>query len=530
MLFLNGRILTGEGLATGSPRFVSALAVEHGLVAGIGSDAELRARFPDATRIDLCGAFAMPGFNDAHLHLGEAARLRREVDLLGTGSLSDALSRIRKAAQAATPGAWLTGGRWDESFWPTCAVPTRHDLDTVTGDHPAVFARIDIHVSVANSAALRLAGVDRHTPDPPGGVIERDAADEPTGLLREAPARRLVEQHIPAATQAQREESLRGLLREMAACGITSVGDNSTEEDVAALAGLHAAGGLTLRISEWLPFDAPLEDLHARRARSPQDRFLRTGMLKAFLDGSLGSRTAALLAPYSDAPQTSGMLLYEPPMLFQMASERAVAGFALGFHAIGDRALALALDTFAAVRALAAAPRLRIEHAQLARVEEIERFKALHVIASVQPSHLLSDLRWVGSRLGPERSSDAYPWRGFLDAGVPLAFGTDLPVEPAAPWRTLYAALTRTGEDGAAAFHPEQCVSLGEALHAYTQGAAYAEGAESWKGRIQPGFVADFVVLDQDLFAIAPQEILKTQVLRTVVDGRTVYLADHAGG
>jgi hypothetical protein len=212
-----------------------------------------------------------------------------------------------------------------------------------------------------------------------------------------------------------------------------------------------------------------------------------------------------------------------------MASERAMAGFALGFHAIGDRALTLALDTFAGVRALTTTPRLRVEHAQLARVEDIERFKALDVIASVQPSHLLSDLRWVGSRLGPERSSHAYPWRSFLDVGVPLAFGTDLPVEPVAPWRTLYAALTRTAEDGLAAFYPEQCVGLCEALHAYTQGAAYAEGAESWKGQLQPGFVADFVVLDRDLFAATPEEILETSVLRTVVGGRTVYLAGRTG-
>ena len=532
-LFHNGRILTGEQLLSPTPRIVSALLVHDGLVIAAGSE---HAGPPGTLRIDLAGAFAMPGFNDAHLHLGEGARHRREVSLAGARSLEEALARIEQAAANAQPGSWITGGGWDETLWPTSALPSRHDLDRVTGDHPAVFARVDVHLSVANSQALRLGGVTRETHAPPGSAIDRDAAGEPTGILREHAARDLVERHIPPATLEERKHALRLVLAEALSLGITSVQDNSTDEDFAALKSLHAAGELPLRVSEWLPFDAPLDELEQRRADAPQDRFLRTGMLKAFLDGSLGSRTAALLAPYADAPGSTGIPLYTQDRLNTLAVERAAAGFQLGFHAIGDRAVEMALNAFAAAgaafvsvrRTAGSQHRFRIEHAQTAPASAFARARSLGAIASMQPSHLLTDMRWAAERLGPERAAGVHAWRSFADAGVPLAFGTDFPVEPLSPFRGLYAAVTRQPEAGGAPFFPGQRLAMQQALYACTQGSAFAEHAEPWKGMLRPGSAADFIVLDRDPLAQTdPCAILHTRVLRTVVAGQTVYQAPH---
>ncbi len=525
-LFFNGRILTGEQLLSPSPRFVSALLVRDGLVVAVGSDEYLAG--VSAERIDLRGSFAMPGFNDAHLHLGEGARLHREVDLSGTRSLAEALDRIASAAKKAPDGGWLTGGGWDEHLWNHPALPTRYDLDRVTGSRPAVFVRIDVHVSVANSAALALGSVTRDTIAPPGSAIDRDVQGEPTGILRERAARDLVEQHIPPATLEDRKRDLRTVLGEAIAFGITSVQDNSTGEDFAALRELHVEGRLPLRISEWLPFDAPISELLHRRTAAPTDRFLRTTMLKAFLDGSLGSRTAALHEPYSDAPGITGFAFYPQELLNAMALERSLAGFQLGFHAIGDRALTMALVAFTAAQQAGAAQtnesRFRIEHAQFASPQAFAEAKAVGAIASMQPGHLLSDARWIEARLGPERMARAYAWRSWLAAGVPLAFGTDYPVEPLDPFRTLYAAVTRRTDRGVS--HPEQRLTMPEAIFAYTQGSAYAEQAESWKGKLCPGHVADMVVLDRDLWTCEPENIMAVKVLRTVVDGKTIYNAE----
>jgi len=536
-LFFNGRILTGEQLLSPSPRFASALLVRDGLIVASGTDGKLDSG--GAERIDLQGNFVMPGFNDAHLHLGEGARLRREVDLSGTRSLAEALTRIASAAEKASGDSWLTGGGWDEHLWDRSgehpALPTRHDLDRVTGSSPAVFVRIDVHLSFVNSAALALGGITRDTVTPPGSAIDHDAQGEPTGILRERAARELVERHIPPATLADRKRSLSAVLAEAVSLGITSVQDNSTDEDFAALQELHVEGGLPLRISEWLPFDAAVPELLQRRAVGPGDRFLRTAMLKAFLDGSLGSRTAALHSPYSDSPGTTGIPLYSQEDLNQLAEERIVHGFQLGFHAIGDRALDMALDAFAAAgKAKRKAgqneqPHFRIEHAQFASPQAFAKAKAVGAIASMQPSHLLSDARWVEARLGPERTARAYAWRSWMAAGVPLAFGTDYPVEPLDPFRSLYAAIARpSSQSQGGVFYPEQRLTMPETIFAYTQGSAYAEMAEGWKGKLCPGYVADIVVLDRDLLVCAktPESVLATKVLRTVVNGKTVYNAE----
>ena len=295
---------------------------------------------------------------------------------------------------------------------------------------------------------------------------------------------------------------------------------------------MEREGKLTLRISEWLAFDDPVSLLETHRAHHPAtDPMLHTAMLKGFMDGSLGSRTAALLAPYSDDPGNSGLARYEQAKLNRMAIERAAAGFQMGFHAIGDRAVQMALDAFAAAEAAARENnqsrdfRFRIEHDQVITPDQFAQYRKLGVIASMQPNHLLTDMNWAMERIGPERAKTSYPWKEFLDSGVPLAFGTDYPVEPITPFRGIYAAVTRMNEAGTKSYFPDQKLTIEQALAAYTTGSAYAQFAEKEKGTLAPGMLADFVVLDRDLTKVAPPEILKTRVLRTVVGGKTVYEA-----
>ena len=491
ILYTHGNILTGVALDAPTPERVSAIAIAHGEILAAGTDADLLGKYKGAATqvIDLEGAFAMPGFNDAHVHLGEAGRIKLSVDLTGTRSLAESQQRIRTAAAAAAPGAWLLGGGWDHTLWASQTLPTRADLDSVTGAHPAMFVRVDGHIAVANSAALTAAGITGTTPSPAGGQIDHDAQGEPTGILREDAAMALVRTHIPPLTAAQRRRGLLLALADAAAHGVTSVQDNSDWEDFLVLEQLEREGHLPVRVTEWLAFKDPVATLQAHRSsHGKDDRMLHTGMLKGFMDGSLGSRTAAMLTPYADDPKNSGIPRYQQAALDTMAEDRARADFQLGFHAIGDRAVSMALDAFAAAERAAPHPdaRYRIEHSQILAPGDFARYKQLGVIASMQPNHLLTDMAWAPARLGAEREKYAYAWKSFLDAGVPLAFGTDYPVEPITPFRGVYCAVTRMNEAGTQTFHPEQKLTLAQALSAYTQGSAFAEFAEPWKGRLAP--------------------------------------------
>jgi predicted amidohydrolase YtcJ len=317
------------------------------------------------------------------------------------------------------------------------------------------------------------------------------------------------------------------------------VQDNSAWEDFLVYEELESEGKLTTRIAEWLPFRAPVSLLEAHRAHhSAADPMLHTTMLKGFMDGSLGSRTAALQRPYRDDPNNSGLPQFDQDTLNKMAIERVSAGFQMGFHAIGDQGVEMALDAFAEAERFAHDHnagghdihnlRFRIEHSQVLASDQFQRYKELGVIASMQPNHLLTDMNWALDRLGTERARYSYDWRDFLDAGVPLAFGTDYPVEPLTPFRGLYAAVTRQNEDGTRDYFPTGRLTIDEAIAGYTEGSAYAEFEETAKGRIAPGMLADFIVLDRDITDIRPHDILGTQVLRTVVGGKTVYEAKEA--
>ena len=546
-IYLHGNILTGVDLESGRPQRVSALAIRNGIIVAAGGETDIQPWKGPATQVvDLHGAFVMPGFNDAHAHLGDAGRIKLSVDLTGVRSLAEMQQRIQMAAKSSSSGAWLTGGGWDHTLWPTKKLPSKSDLDSVTGDHPAFLVRVDGHIAVANSAALAAAGITRNTSDPPGGKIDRDASGDATGILRET-AQSLVEKYIPPPDLALRRRGIELALADAVEHGVTSVQDFSDREDFLIYEQLEREGKLPVRISEWMPFNLSVEELKQYQSSHPQDDpMLHTTMLKGFMDGSLGSRTAALKAPYSDDPGNSGIPRYDQQKLNQMTAERAQAGFQVGFHAIGDRAVSMALDAFAAaqnagplranmtslrvgthkvLRATLAGQRNRIEHSQVVDPADFARYRQLGVIASMQPNHLLTDMNWAEQRLGPERSKYAYAWKSFLDAGVPLAFGTDYPVEPITPFRGLYASITRRNEAGTMDFHPEQKITIWQAIYAYTQGSAYAEFMEQKKGRLAPGFLADFVVLDRDVTTVPPPEILKTRVLRTVTNGKTVYLA-----
>jgi len=535
LIFVHANIYTGavDPTSMGAGKRAEAVAVRGDRVLAVGArDVVMKSKGPDTKLVDLGGHFVMPGFNDAHMHLASAGFEKMNVNLVGVKTLDEFRERIRARVEKAAPGEWIVGEGWDETIWPAKVVPTRWDLDEVTEGHPAYMDRVDGHIGVANTRALQLASITVASRDPEGGKIDRDENGTPTGILREG-ARDAVKNVIPKPTHEQRRHAVETALADLSSHGITSAQDNSTWEDFQVYQELEHEGKLGVRISEWLPFDDSVETLNSKRDSQPaSDNMLHTGMLKGFMDGSLGSKTAALLEPYSDDPKNSGLPQYEPAKLNAMTRERVLAGYQIGFHAIGDGGVEMALNAFeeaekAAKEAGIKPPdggfRLRVEHAQVTSPQQIARFKELKVVASMQPSHLLTDMNWAESRLGAKRASHSYAWNDFLKHGVVLAFGTDYPVEPVTPFRGLYAAVTRQSEDGTKTYYPEEKLTMEQAIAAYTTGAAYAEFAEKQKGKIEPGMLADFVVLDQDITSVPFANILKTQVLRTVVGGRTVY-------
>ena len=539
-IYIHGNVYTGL-IATAKPnpvQRVQAIAVRGERIQAVGTDAEIeKLKGPKTQLIDLNGHFVMPGFNDAHLHLAIAGLQKLSVDLIGVKTVDELRERVRAKVETAPAGEWLLGGGWDETLWPGKTLPSRKDLDDISGGHPVFLDRVDGHLAVANTRALQLAKITSASHDPLGGKIDHDENGQPTGLLRDT-AQDVIRAVIPPPTRAQRRRGLEIALADLAMHGLTSAQDYSPDwQNFQIYEELEKEGKLTARISEWLPFDESIEELRRKRDSHPQsDLMLHTGMLKAFMDGSLGGHTAALLQPYSDDTGNSGLPRYEPQKLNEMARERVLAGFQLGFHAIGDKGVQMALDAFAEGEKAAReqdvkAPdgsqdfRLRVEHAQVTTPQQIERFKELKAIASMQPSHLLTDMRWAEDRLGPKRAATSYAWASFIQEGVPLAFGTDYPFEPVTPFRGLYSAVTRKSEDGTQEYFPEQKLSIDQAIAAYTTGSAFAEFQEHEKGEIAPGMLADFVVLDRDVTTIAPHEILGTRVLRTIVGGKTVYEA-----
>jgi len=521
----NGKIWTGAGPD------VSAIAVANGRILAIGSDAEISRLAGPATRIiDLAGRRVVPGFNDAHVHFFSGGRSLAGVQLRDARSKEEFRDRIAAFARSIPKGRWILEGNWDHENWTPAELPTRALIDAVTPDNPVFVQRLDGHMSLANTVALKLAGVTRATPDPPGGTIVRDAAGEPTGVLKDAAAD-AVDRVIPAPGRAELEEAVQAAMRYAAAQGVTSVQDMSADPALLRLyQDLVRAGRLTVRISAHQPLSTWRRLADEGVESGFGSELLRIGGLKGFADGSLGSTTAWFYQPYLDAPNTTGLasadLADEASMQAKItAADRA--GLHIAIHAIGDRANDRVLDMFATA-AKANGPRdrrFRIEHAQHLRPETIRRFADLHVVASMQPYHAIDDGRWAAKRLDAERLKGTYAFKSLLDAGVTLAFGSDWFVAPMEPLMGIYAAATRRTLDGKnpGGWIPEQKITVAQAVRAYTWGSAYASFDEKVKGTLVPGYLADFVVLSRDIFAIDPVEIERTKVDITVFDGRVVF-------
>jgi predicted amidohydrolase YtcJ len=537
VIFVHGNVYTGVAVVSAfkTTKRAEAIAVREGRIEEVGESADvMKLRGPQTQVVDLGGKFVMPGFNDAHLHLAHAGFELLHVNLTGVKSIDEFRDKLRARAEAAAPNEWILGSGWDETLWPVKTPPTRFDLDEVATDHPVFLVRVDGHSGVANARALQLASITLASRDPRGGKIERDESGQPNGLLRDT-AMKAVENVIPPPTHDQRRQAMDSALADLARWGVTSAQDNSGWEDFQVLEEMEKEGKLTARVSEWLAFDDPAATLQEhRKAHARSDEMLATGMLKGFMDGSLGSHSAALLEPYADDAKNTGLPRYEQAKLDEMTKERMLAGFQIGFHAIGDKAVQMALDAFAVGEKAAKESKVkaanggedfrpRIEHAQVTTPMQILKFKDLKVVASMQPSHLLTDMKWAETRLGPKRAAHSYAWADFLKRGVPLAFGTDYPVEPVNPFRGLYAATTRKDEKGKMEYYPEEKITIDQAIAAYTTGSAFAEFAEKDKGQIVVGMLADFVVLDRDPTAVDAQKLLGTRVLRTVVGGKTVF-------
>jgi predicted amidohydrolase YtcJ len=532
--YIHGRIYTNDP----QHPWAQAFAMRDGKITCIGtiSDVVLECGAGEghAETVDLQGKFVMPGFNDAHVHLGYAGEGMLSVRLYGVASIEELKKRLAASVASHKPGEWITGAGWDHTLWPEKQFPNKWQLDDVAPKNPVLLMHVSGHVAIANSLALKLAEIETNSPNPPGGEFERNASGELTGMLKEGPAMERVRSRIPDPTAEQRRRGITLVFADLAKNGVTSVQDNSEWEDFRVYKQLKDDAKLTVRITEWLHFTEPLNDLQNKRAEGgTSDPWLKTGALKMVTDGALGSRTAAMIEPYSDDAKTTGIMIMELDKLKSLAIERDKAGFQLNFHAIGDRANRVSLDVFEAV-AKANGPRDRrdrIEHAQVVAPDDLPRFAKLKVIASMQPSHQTTDMRWAESRIGPERIKGAYAWATLEKSGARLAFGTDYPVEVVSPFRGLYACVTRLPEAAgqlpvgtpAEGWQPQERISLDGCIRAYTSGAAYAEFEEGKKGELKTGEYADFIILSNDLTKVRPSEYVKTEVLRTVVGGRTVY-------
>jgi predicted amidohydrolase YtcJ len=526
--YIHGRVYTNDP----QHPWAQAFAVRDGKITCIGSIShvvlECAAGEPRIQTVELHEKFVMPGFNDAHVHLGYAGAGMLAVRLYGAASIDELKKRVAASVATHKPGEWITGAGWDHTLWSEKQFPNKWELDDVAPNNPVMLTHVSGHVAVADSLALKLAELNNTSPNPTGGELERNAAGELTGMLKEDPAMTLVNSRIPDPTPEQRRKGITLVLADLAQNGVTSVQDNSEWDDFQTYKQLKEDGKLTVRITEWLHFTEPLNDLQNKRAQGgTTDPWLKTGALKMVTDGALGSRTAAMLDPYSDDPKTTGILIMEPEKLKSLAIERDKAGFQLNFHAIGDRANRVTLDVFEAVAKANGSRdrRDRIEHAQVVAPQDLARFSKLKVIASMQPSHQTTDMRWAESRVGPDRIKGAYAWATLEKSGARLAFGTDYPIEVVSPLRGLYACVTRQLPDGtpAGGWQPQEKISLADCIGAYTSGAAYAEFEEGKKGELKVGEYADFIVLSNDLTKVPPPDYVKTQVLRTVAGGRTVY-------
>ena len=534
LVLLNGKIYTVDN----SRPHASALAVRGGRVLFVGSDAEARVLADASARvIDLNGATVVPGIVDAHAHLLGLGSAMRRVNLAGSTSYDEVIERVKAFSRDVKPGDWITGRGWDQNRWTTKEFPTHEALSRAFPNNPVVLTRIDGHALLANAKAMELARVAAATPDPEGGRMIRLSTGVPTGVFVDN-AQGLIARAIPAATRAETRRAILAAIAECNRWGLTGVHDaGENAETIGIYEELAKAGSFNLRnyvmLSDPGEPGSPAALRNPYLKRGPQnalyDGHLWVRAIKLYADGALGSRGAALLAPYSDEPANSGLLVSRPEHLRHWAEAALRAGFQVNVHAIGDRGNRTVLDAFeSAFRVVPKADhRFRIEHAQVLSPQDIPRFAKLGVIPSMQPTHQTSDMRWAEARVGTQRIRGAYAWRSLLNTGVVIPSGTDFPVEEVNPLLTFHAAVTRQDPtnwpDGG--WQPEQKMTREEALQSMTIWAAYAGFQESMLGSLTPGKYADFVVLDRDIMRIPDTEILATRVVSTWVGGKRVYEA-----
>jgi predicted amidohydrolase YtcJ len=576
LLLFNGKIFTADEKYS----MAEAVAVDGEKIVAVGTSNDLKSKYQAMREIDLEGKLVTPGFNDAHVHFLRGAIALLTVNLLDTKSVEDAKGRVAAKVKEVKPGEWIIGRGWDHTIWKQ-NFPSKNDLDRIAPNNPVYLVRVDGHVAWVNSAALKLANIDKNTKNPEGGEVEKDATGEPTGILKET-AQTLVFKLIPPATAAQQAMGMEAALEMARRNGITSVQDNSSYDATKLYREFLKQNKLTVRVSEWQDFGDPIEKIKEQRAEfasfKDDPSRLKLTALKGYVDGTLGSKTAAMLAPFSDDPTNSGIPRRTPEELTRMIVERDAAGFQIALHAIGDRANRMALDGFTAAlwtvydgqelkkdeketkptpiptptptpaplasgvydgttlrkgeytfslayRNVDSVRRHRIEHAQVIAPADFKRFAELGIIASMQPSHAISDKRWADARLGEYRVLGAYAWHLMQSYGVHVPFGTDFPVEPISPYNTLYAAVTRQDASGDpfGGWQPQEKLSIEAAIRCHTYESAYAEFSEKEKGEIKVGMFADLVVQSKDLLTIEPKEILTTEPVFTIFNGKIVY-------
>jgi predicted amidohydrolase YtcJ len=527
LILIHGKIWT----VNPQQKEVEAVAISGNHIVAVGSTPEiLDLQQPGTSVIDLNGKRVLPGFNDAHVHFYSGGADLAGPQLRYSKSEQEFRSTLAAFAHQLPRGEWITGGEWDHENWSPARLPARQLIDPVTKDWPVFVSRLDGHMSLANSLALKLAGVDKNTPDVPGGVIVRDENGEPTGILKDA-AQSLVQTVIPAPSQKQIRVAIKAAQNYANRVGVTSVQDMSAAPDVfrAYQTMLHD-GELHVRISGHQPLTSwqRLADIGVLADFGSE--YLHIGGVKGFADGSLGSTTALFFQPYLDSPDTSGIPsaeLVNPEKMARNIEGADAAGLQIAVHAIGDKANDTILGMYEAV-ARKHEPRdrrWRIEHAQHLLRADIPRFARLHVIASMQPYHCIDDGRWAEKRIGPERAKTTYAFRSLLDSGAKLAFGSDWPVAPMSPIKGIYAAVTRRTLDGKHpdGWVPEQKITVEEAVRAYTMGSAYASFEDKIKGSIEPGKLADLIVLSDDIFSIDPVKIADTKIEMMIFDGKILF-------
>lgn len=524
IVFLNGNIYT---LDERMP-VAEGIAVKGEKIMAIGSNENVKPTIgKDTIVLDLKGKTIVPGFIDAHVHFFSYGSSLKELNFVGTKSILEILEIVKRNLQNYKPGDWITGHGWDHEDWEKKEFPTYKEISEIAPENPVYFTRVDGHAGWANRKAMEIAGITKETMDPPGGKIIRDKNGEPTGVFIDS-AQDLIERHIPEKSHEWKKDAIIKAQEECIKLGLTEVHEAGTSEEIISIyKELIKEGKLKIRIYAMLGGEKHFEKYKNKPPIIREGGKLTIRAVKLFMDGALGSRGAALFEPYSDDPENSGLLLMGEDKLYQITKSALKSGYQVCVHAIGDKANFLTLNAFErAIKETGSKNhRLRIEHAQVVRPEDMHRFSELGIIPSMQPTHATSDMYWAEKRLGLERAKGAYAWKSIMRKGAKVAGGSDFPVENPNPLWGFFAAITRFDhkgwpEDG---WHPEEKMTREEALKCFTVNAAYSAFEENLKGILKPGMLADFVVLPKDIMTIQEMEILKTEVLMTVIGGEIVY-------